>query len=396
MKKLFVLPVLLLFFVTVSFSQNQFILKGKLKGISSGKAELTYKTFENSKWSENKLETSIVKGIFMFKNKLEEPVKATLKINEVETVLFIEPTVMNFYLNKSQPERYKLNGSRTHNECVKLNSEIENDEIFLKELNDTLGVIYKNIEKLEEGSPNQIKLYGDANTLSLIQKNINTSKRDKIHFIVSNPNSYSSILNDYLFYLTYSNEITTDSAQIIFNKLDNKVKKHSCGVQLDTYLKSIENTQVGKIAPNFSTKDVNGKLVTLSDYKGQYVFLDFWASWCTWCVKGLPHSNEFYERYHDKGLQVIGITSDRLKEEWIKSIEKNQINDWINVMCVSDIEKAQQGYVDYEDIERKYCISPLPVYILIDKEGKIINKWDGYSEENEKEMDEVMKSIFGF
>lgn len=398
MKKIFVLSALFLFIVTFSFSQNQFILRGKLKGISSGKAELTYNIFENNKWSETKIETPIVRGNFLFKNRLVEPIEATLKINNLESRLFIEPLRMNFYLDKKTPTKYILIGSKTHSDFVSFQSITKTNQQTTKIISDSLSIFYKKRNNFSEESlehkflSEKIEQYEKQRDS---QFKFITNKI--IKFSLSHPDSYYPIISSDLFLLFSWRYLGTDTARIIFDNLNNNIKSYSSSILFNTYLKSRENTQIGKIAPDFSTRDINGKLITLSDYKGQYVLLDFWASWCFWCIKGIPHVNELYKKYNDKGLKVIGVTSDRSKEDWIKSVDKNQTNNWIQVMFENDVEKAQKGYIDFEDIENKYPLRDgIPLYILVDKEGKIINKWDGYSEENEKEMDEVIKSIFGF
>jgi len=157
-----------------------------------------------------------------------------------------------------------------------------------------------------------------------------------------------------------------------------------------------ENVVVGKMAPDFNTPDMNGKLVKLSDYRViHYVLLDFWASWCVYCVKGLPHMNELYNKYHNKGLELIGVSCDWSKADWLTAVDKHQIGAWPQVSIVQSLEKAAQGYLFDEDIQCKYPTDGIPKYILIDKTGKIIAKWEGYSEENEKNQDKVLKEVFG-
>jgi len=381
-----------------SYAQNNYILQGKIKGITTGSAELSYQICNNNKWDDIKKEVEIINGKFVIEGFIDEPIDAILKINDTEALLFIEPTVMDFFLNTAHPENYVLKGSQTHNDYTHLNTELKKYVKISNDINDSIN-FYKNIldsrDKINQTRApilNKIELFNK-------QQKTNDYARAEIikKFAFTHKDSYEPILSNILYFLMSMEYLCVDSARIIFDNFDEKIRSYSVSIVFNTYLKSKENTQEGKFAPDFKTKDVNDKSVALSDYKGQYVLLDFWASWCTGCIKGIPHIKELKEKYQNKGLKVIGVTSDRSKEDWIKAIEKYKISDWTQIMNVQDIEKAKQYYINYEDIKQKYPLRDgIPLYILIDKEGKIIKKWNGYSEESGKEMDEVMKGIFGY
>ena len=190
--------------------------------------------------------------------------------------------------------------------------------------------------------------------------------------------------------------IQLDIGRVLFNNMSERVQNSLMGKETNKYITIHENVQVGKVAPDFTTPDMNGKMIRLFNYRGgNYVLLDFWASWCSPCIRGLPQMRELYTKYHNKGLQIIGISCDRSKKDWIEAIEKHQISIWPEVSVVQDLEKASQGYNSDEDIRSKYPIDGIPKYLLIDKTGKIIGKWDSYSEQNEQEQDKMMADIFG-
>ena len=102
-----------------------------------------------------------------------------------------------------------------------------------------------------------------------------------------------------------------------------------------------------------------------------------------------------YTKYHDKGFEIISITKDDSRNEWIDAIQKHGIAHWYQISAVQNMEKASQGYIDPNNISDKYPTVSIPLYILIDKAGKIIATWNNSSEENENKQDNLLKEIFG-
>ncbi len=113
-------------------------------------------------------------------------------------------------------------------------------------------------------------------------------------------------------------------------------------------------------APGFTLPDLNGKMVSLSDFKGKWVVLDFWGSWCGWCVKGFPALKEAYKKYGDK-LLVIGIDCNESEEDWREGVKKHEI-PWLNVYNGND--KA---------LYEAYNITGFPTKAIINPEGKLVD-----------------------
>lgn len=383
--------------LNVYSASNQFELKGKIKGITFGDAELSYWILSNGKYGEIKVKSSINQGNFLFKGYLKEPVEAVLKINDIEETLYIEPSIMKLYILKNQPDSFKLYGSKTHNEYMQLRIKTQKDDKLLQQNSDQLRLIDKQLDSLPENNPKYKELSDERESILCQRDSIfNSLTKITSNILQSNPNSFYPLLsNRCLVYISNGN-LSVDTARIIFDKLSSKLKTSQIGLSFDNYLKMRENTAINKIAPDFSAVDMNGQVVRLSDYRGKsYVLLDFWGSWCLPCIQGLPNLKKIYEKYHKTGLQIIGLSSDRVKDQWISAINKHQIFIWPQVLTVQDIDKYNQGYINQEDIIQKYPTDGIPRYILIDKDGKIIGKWVGYSEENEKEMNDMLNGLLG-
>ena len=121
---------------------------------------------------------------------------------------------------------------------------------------------------------------------------------------------------------------------------------------------------VGKAFPDFDEKDLDGKPLSVANFKGKIVLVDFWATWCGPCVAELPNVLETYGKYHGKGFEVIGISLDQDKDKLTGFIKEKKM-PW-------------QQYFDgkgwQSKLGQKYGINSIPATYLIDKEGKIIGK----------------------
>ncbi|MEL1254127.1 TlpA disulfide reductase family protein [Flavobacterium sp. DGU38] len=122
--------------------------------------------------------------------------------------------------------------------------------------------------------------------------------------------------------------------------------------------------QINDTAADFVQKDAQGKDIRLSDFKGGYVLIDFWASWCAPCISEMPAFISVYDKYHSKGFEILAVSLDKKKELWTQAIEKNKI-PWVNV---SDL-KGWTGTA-----ARTYKIIGLPSNLLVDPAGKVIAK----------------------
>ena len=154
--------------------------------------------------------------------------------------------------------------------------------------------------------------------------------------------------------------------EAIINGFDPKLSGLSYTKDLQATLKIKKATAVGEIAPDFTQNDPNDKPVSLSDFRGKVVLVDFWASWCGPCRKENPNVVEAYNKFKNKGFTVLGVSLDRPtdKDKWLKAIEDDKLT-WTHV---SDLK-----YWDNE-VARQYGIRSIPSSLLIGKDGKILAK----------------------
>ena len=202
----------------------------------------------------------------------------------------------------------------------------------------------------------------------------------KFEYIKANPNDALSVV-----FLTQISRAQTEEA---FGLLTEEVKNGEMADLYASLKRQIEQRQLtmenakkvveGCEAPDFSLNKPNGEVFTLSSLKGRYVVLDFWGSWCGWCIKGMPEMKKHYEQYHEK-VEFVGIACRDSHEKWIEAIAEHQI-PWINVRNV-----------DQNDVAVMYGVNGYPTKFILDGEGRIVKKVIGEDPEFYKELQRLMK-----
>jgi len=136
---------------------------------------------------------------------------------------------------------------------------------------------------------------------------------------------------------------------------------------VDTFVKQmalLKTVQVGQIAPAFTINTADGKPINLSDYKGKYVLVDFWASWCQPCRQENPNVVKVYNQYKNKNFDVLGISLDTDKAAWLGAIKADGLT-WTHVSELKDFNG---------ETVKKYQVQAIPTSYLIDPAGKIVAK----------------------
>lgn len=198
----------------------------------------------------------------------------------------------------------------------------------------------------------------------------------QLKFIETHPNSSLSI--QFLESMV-SVETVNDKVKSLFNALSPELKKSSKGKKLQNIFNA-SNFRIGSIAPDFEQPDASGKMVKLSDFRGKYVLVDFWASWCVPCRQENPNVVKAFQAYKDKGFTILGVSLDDKKENWLKAIKDDGLN-WTNV---SDLKGWRN------EAAQLFAISAVPSNMILSPEGKIIAK-DLRGEDLEKFLMENLK-----
>ncbi|MDH6356452.1 TlpA disulfide reductase family protein [Parabacteroides sp. PF5-9] len=308
MKQLSLIVLTIFAFISCQPSPKGYTIHGEIAGVNEGLVYL--KTFRN-KMFFNVDSTEIKEGKFTFSGEVDQPLLFGLA---TETMRY-----PNQFFIENRPMQIKMNEDGS--QFTVLNSPA--NDIFLG---------------------NEAHIQEDGfNIDSLVSKYPD-----------------SPVAAFYLYrYFTY--RLTLDQLKATRTKLVPALANSPYVVDLDGIIKQLENVEIGKIAPEFSLPDTAGVAVSLSDFRGKYVLIDFWAAWCPPCRRENPNVVNTFQAYKDKGFTVLGISLDYNKQSWLKAISDDQLT-WTHL---SDLK-----YWDSE-IPALYGVRGIPANILIDPNGVI-------------------------
>ena len=174
---------------------------------------------------------------------------------------------------------------------------------------------------------------------------------------------------------------TLEELNEVFSLFTPKVQNSAMAKGIKSEIEALTGIQPGAVAPDFTLETINGEEFTLSSLKGNYVVLDFWASWCGPCRGSIPGIKKVYAQYKDKGVEIVGISCDRTAEPWKKAVEEDK-SPWIHVI---DFANEKNG----GRVAAKYAVHYIPTLYLLDQEGKMIGKI------NHHDLEAKLKEIFG-
>jgi thiol-disulfide isomerase/thioredoxin len=256
-------------------------------------------------------------------------------------------------------DRAKISGNRYNDKLMEV---LDRTAVFQRQEN----LIWDQVKALmKERNPavNQPKIDSLENLTDPIQAQINSIK---LKLARSHPDSYVSaiLLTD------IGRQVPSSDIDAAYNGLSPDVQQSVYGQAVLDILgrkKAEVDAQAGKPAAEFAKKDRNGNIIRLSDYRGKYVLLDFWGSWCGACRASHPHLKELNAKYGPQGLVIIGIAEERTKNKsaWLNAIKEDGL-PWTQIM--NDEGK------EVTDVVKLYGVEAFPTKILIDPQGNIVTR----------------------
>ncbi|SMC57982.1 TlpA disulfide reductase family protein [Pedobacter nyackensis] len=224
-------------------------------------------------------------------------------------------------------------------------------------------------------------IYQLLNTKGVLYNKQKQNMKQK--FIAEHPDSYVSLYT--LAELEYM--YSADSYAVAYQQLTNRLKNTSIAAFIKGKIDKLKITATGTNAKDFTRKNQYGKSISLSDYRGKLVLLDFWGSWCVPCRQTHPHLKELYDKYKSKGLEIVAVANEKSKDlekskqAWHAAIKKDDIN-WVHVLN----DEGSGG----ADIVSAYGITSYPTKLLLDQKGRILMR---VSSGLNEEMDQLIEKL---
>jgi thiol-disulfide isomerase/thioredoxin len=196
-------------------------------------------------------------------------------------------------------------------------------------------------------------------------------------FVKEHKNDYVGV---YVLYAAGRSYFDLDKLDQTLQSLSKSMQETPESRKLSAYIRGVRNTTIGATVSNFVLNDPDGKPVGFAQFRGKYVWIDFWASWCGPCKQAFPHMKDLYAKYKDKGLVILGISADSKIDPWLKILPTLN-NPWPQVW-------------DNKDIMSEFAVTAFPTSFLIDPNGKILLKEIGYNPDGKSPMDQKLEEIF--
>lgn len=335
---------LLCFISFAAAAQNKLIVKGKLKGLRD--STLVFITDVNN--PTDTLAKAVASGErFQMRGNLKEPALVNVSLGADKPLMtFLSNSTVRITGKAGQLDKLKITGSASHKDFA--------------EFQNTFDPLFKRLMAV-----NQQLQYGQRSD-SLMD--VATKKRDTIQFEIDKfVNKHkSSPVSAFLLAATFQLNDDVLLTEKRFNELRPVATGNMYGNFLKETIAEAKITAIGSVAAEFTQADTSGNPVSLSSFRGKYVLLDFWASWCGPCRQENPNVVATYQKFSGKNFTVLGISLDRpgQKDKWLQAIYDDRLT-WTHV---SDLQFWNNA------VAQQYRVQSIPQNFLIGPDGKILAK----------------------
>ncbi len=313
----------------VSAVADGFVINGNIVGLADG---TTLKLLNGSTGAEE-LTTTTKKGKFTFEGKTTSPDFKVIGVNGQAPfiTIFLDNSTVTVNAAKDAMEAAEVKGSSSHNDFIAFTTATKKyEDLFMGKGRYEVNFIDEAATAVE-------------------------------NFVKAHKESFISPLAIYR-----HSQVTGDfvKQEEMYNILSEPVKASPIGAYIAQQIQMNAQAGYGKPLADFSQADSSGKEISLSSFRGKYVLVDFWASWCGPCRAENPNVVRTYEQYKDKNFTVLGVSLDRARQPWLDAIAADGLN-WTNV---SDLKFWSNA------VAQQFGIQSIPQNFLLDPKGNLIGK----------------------
>jgi thiol-disulfide isomerase/thioredoxin len=386
MSRILFISVSILFMANTSFAFSKeykmqpFSISGTFKGLTTGRMVIGYMKHQQLYVRDT---VTIKDGKFFWKGAMQQTSRARLylidengqAVEGEETEIYMSPGNMKMTIVKSRLNEIVMEGSAAQADLLAYRKFMKQTDAVCSNVYDSLKY-YRGLLKAQPQSKQLIE------TEAYWEKKMDSSNEVRFaqerRFIDTHPNA---MVSGNLLCFQWG-RASVDTVRVLYNVLSTEVKESYDGITIGNYVKRWPVSE----APDFKVADIHGDTLQLNDYKGKkMVLLDFWASWCVPCRADNPGLRNLYAKYATSGLEIISISVwERKREHLDKAIAEDSLSAWRHV---------PSSMADFDSVVKLYGVQPIPVKMLISKEGQIIYRNEGSGLET---LEEKLEEIFGF
>jgi peroxiredoxin len=333
-------------------SSNDFTINGTIDADDGSKVYILQADQNNQPFVKDS--TIIKNSKFKFSGEAATPEISYFQVEGINgyVLSIIESGKINAEIFKDSVSTSLVTGTKSNNDFNKYRTETKS--------------LVQNINKIAYDQQQAI-FNNDLELASKLKKDLSRKEQEVIlyewDFLVNNTDSYMSALLLEVFMV--ENKVNKDSIIEVFNTFTNRIKISNVGKNITDLLRQYEDPiNIGELAPDFTAPSLDGGNITLSESLGKVTLIDFWAAWCRPCRIENPNLVRLYKKYNSSGLQIIGVSLDRTKEQWEKAVSDDNL-PWVHVSNLNFWN---------DPIARQYSIRAIPQSFLLDENGYVIAK----------------------
>ena len=343
--------------VSCQKNSTEYVLTGTIEGVPDGK-KVTLKSVIENRTIDIATDT-LTNGKFEFTGSVTEPNIHVILIQGVQGRLpfILENAELDLTLYKDSLGLSLIEGGKENGVAQQYMRDVSR----FRKKNDSLMI-----------DLNKARQTNDTAFLKSfrVKRQAIKDENDKynVEFLKNNSTSLFSVF--LLENMSASGALPIKETKEYYEAFSENLKNSKAAIRIKERIDAVLATEVGALAPDFTAPDPDGKQITLSTIRGKVTIIDFWAAWCGPCRKENPNLVKIYEAYHEKGLEIIGVSLDGnprqqdAKQAWIDAIEKDNLT-WPQV--------SNLNYFN-DPVAKTFNIRAIPAMFVLDEEGKIIAK----------------------